>query len=447
MQAYGATLRERGHEVEYVAWRRGTTIRDHLAALMQQGVDEIHLCEVVDFLLSKRIERERQRYGFKLVWRETPMFVTPGEVLEEHFNGPRKPFMARFYQAQRKRMGILVDGAGEPIGGRWSFDDENRKPMPKRGLDVPPPPGTPPSEEVLAVLGSVEREFPDYHGRLTEFAYPVTHADSAKWLETFLQGRLARFGPYEDAISHRERTLFHSVLTPMLNIGLLTPQQIVDRTLDLAAERNIPLNSLEGFLRQIIGWREFIRGAYIHLGVQMRNGNHWGFEDRPIPEAFYCGETGVEPVDDCIRRALKTGYCHHIERLMILGNFMLLCGFHPKRVCDWFMELFVDAYDWVMVPNVHGMSQFGDGGLITTKPYISGSNYLLKMSDYRRDKWCDIWDGLFWTFIERHQVYFRGQHRLSMMARQLDRMPADKLRRHRSNAGTFLDSIGQNSPS
>jgi len=441
MRAYGSTLESRGHDVEYVGWREGKTIGDSLAELAGQGFDELHLCEVVDFLLMKRLERERRRLGLKLVWHDTPMFLTPGEVLAEHFQGRRKPFMARFYKAQRSRMGILVDSSRQPVGGHWSFDDENRKPMPKRGLEAPSLPRAAVSADVQRGIASVEACFPDYFGATEPFVYPVTHVAAARWLDEFLENRLDRFGPYEDAISGRERTLFHSVLTPMLNIGLLTPRQIVDRTLEFAAERDVPLNSLEGFVRQVIGWREFMRGAYDYLGVPMRNGNFWEFEDRPIPEAFYRGETGVEPVDVCIRRALETGYCHHIERLMILGNFMLLCGFHPKRVCDWFMELFVDAYDWVMVPNVHGMSQFGDGGLFTTKPYLSGSNYVLKMSDYRRGSWCEIWDGLFWSFIERHQAFFRSQHRLGMMARQLDRMDPEKLRAHRKNAEAFLEGL------
>ena len=446
MRAFSETLKSRGYDVDYLGWREGRTIGYALAELVRRGIDEIHLCEVVDFLLSKRLRRAQQRFGLRLVWYDTPMFLTPRDALEAHFQRGKKPFMARFYQAQRSRMNILVDSSGQPAGGRWSLDDENRKPMPKRGLDVPASLKADVSADVQQVMASVEAEFPDYHGVTASFAYPVTHAAAARWLDEFLESRLERFGPYEDAISGRESTLFHSVLTPMLNIGLLTPRQVVDRTLEFAAEREVPLNSLEGFVRQVIGWREFMRGAYDYLGVPMRNGNFWEFEDRPIPDAFYRGETGVEPVDVCIRRALQTGYCHHIERLMILGNFMLLCGFHPKRVCDWFMELFVDAYDWVMVPNVHGMSQFGDGGMFTTKPYISGSNYVLKMSDYRRGPWCDAWDGLFWTFIERHQAFFRSQHRLGMMARQLDRMKPEKLKAHRENAAAFLGGLYAGGP-
>jgi len=441
MRAYREKLQDRGHEVAYLSWQRQLTIQDHLAALANRGVDEIHVCDVVDFLMSKRIERARQALGIKIVWHDTPMFITPREVLEEHFTGRKKPFMARFYQAQRQRMRLLLDPNGEPTGGSWSFDADNRKPMPRSGLDVPRLQTETPDKATLAIMTAVEQEFPDCHGDAQEFFYPVTHTAAARWLDNFLECRFDRFGTYEDAISRREPFLFHSMLTPLLNIGLLTPKQVVDRALEFAQENDVPLNSLEGFVRQIVGWREFMRGAYTHLGVQCRNGNFWEFEDRPIPACFYSGDTGIEPVDICIRRALATGYCHHIERLMILGNFMLLCGFHPKRVCDWFMELFVDAYDWVMVPNVHGMSQFGDGGLFTTKPYISGSNYVLKMSDHQRGDWTRTWDGLFWTFVERHGDFFRKQHRLGMMTRQLDRMPEEKRNAHRRNAEAFLERL------
>ena len=233
----------------------------------------------------------------------------------------------------------------------------------------------------------------------------------------------------------------HGVLTPMLNIGLLTPQQVLDRTLARAELGDIPLNSLEGFIRQIIGWREFRAAMYRRHGVTRRTGNFWNFADRPIPEAFYTATTGLPPIDDAIRHALDTGYCHHIERLMLLGNVMLLCGFHPNRIYTWFMELFVDAYDWVMVPNVYGMSQFADGGIFTTKPYLSGSNYVRKMSDYRKGPWCEIWDGLFWSFIQRHDTFFRSQYRLAMLARNLDRMDVETLKMHQKNADLFLESI------
>ena len=218
-----------------------------------------------------------------------------------------------------------------------------------------------------------QKYFAGNYGKLnTDFIYPTNFADSKNWLQTFFKSRFSEFGAYEDAIVVENNFLHHSVLTPMLNVGLLTPQFIIDEALQYAGNHEIPLNSLEGFIRQIIGWREFIRAVYELKGNEERTRNYWGFT-RKIPASFWNGTTGVEPIDSTIKKVLETGYCHHIERLMVLGNFMLLCEFDPDDVYRWFMELFIDAYDWVMVPNVYGMSQFADGGLMATKPYISGS--------------------------------------------------------------------------
>jgi deoxyribodipyrimidine photolyase-related protein len=441
MKTYAARLQQRGLDVRYRDFMPGKTIADHLAALQAEGFDTFHYCDPVDFLLEKRLQRAADARFLSLQMQDTPMFLSPPEFLEKELGNKKRLLMGRFYQQQRQRLGILVNPDGTPHGGQWSFDEANRKSMPKRGLEVPPDPRAGLTPETRAAIAHVPRHFPDGPGEATGFHYPVSHDAALRWLDDFLEQRLGLFGDYEDAISQHERVLFHGVLTPMLNIGLLTPHQVVNRTLEFAKARKVPLNCLEGFIRQIIGWREFMRGTYQYLGVRCRNGNFFGFEDRPVPTAFYEGTTGIEPVDTVIRRVLDHGYCHHIERLMVLGNFMLLCGLHPRRVYDWFMELFVDAYDWVMVPNVFGMSQFADGGLFTTKPYLSGSNYIRKMSDFPKGDWCAIWDGLFWNFIQTHATFFRSQHRLGMMVRQLDRMDVAKRDAHRRRAEDFLGSL------
>jgi deoxyribodipyrimidine photolyase-related protein len=219
----------------------------------------------------------------------------------------------------------------------------------------------------------------------------------------------------------------------MLNIGLLTPEQIISKALIIGQTKNIPLNSLEGFIRQIMGWREFIKIVYEREGTKQRTTNYWKFT-RKIPASFWKGTTGIPPIDSTIHKILKTGYCHHIERLMVLGNFMLLCEFDPNEVYKWFMEMFIDAYDWVMVPNVYGMTQFADGGLMTTKPYISGSNYLMKMSDYEKGEWQGIWDGLFWRFMHEHRSFFLKNPRLGMLVGTFDKMSAEKQAAHLAKA-------------
>ena len=248
------------------------------------------------------------------------------------------------------------------------------------------------------------------------------------------------FGVYEDAIVKEEHILNHSLLSPLINIGLLNPSEVIENAIDYAKSNDVPINSTEGFVRQILGWREFIRGVYEVKGTEERTKNFWNLK-RKIPSSFYDGSTGIKPVDDVIKKINKTAYAHHIERLMILGNFMVLCEFDPDDVYQWFMELFIDAYDWVMVPNVYGMSLFADGGLMSTKPYISSSNYIMKMSNYSKGNWQEVWDGLFWTFMDKHRNFFESNPRLGMLLGNLDRMKKDTLENHFNNAEKFLKTL------
>jgi deoxyribodipyrimidine photolyase-related protein len=226
----------------------------------------------------------------------------------------------------------------------------------------------------------------------------------------------------------------------MINSGLLSPQNVIDRAQEYGRENDIRINSVEGFIRQVIGWREFIRGMYEAKGGFMRTKNFWGFR-RHMPKQFYDGTTGIDPIDDTIKKTLKSGYNHHIERLMVLGNFMLLCEIKPDHVYQWFMEMYIDAYDWVMVPNVYGMSQFADGGTFASKPYIGGSNYIKKMSNYSKADWCDTWDGLFWNFMDKHSDVLGENARLAMLLGSWEKMDKDKREKHLTNAEKFLNSL------
>ena len=329
---------------------------------------------------------------------------------------------------------------GEPEGGKWSFDEENRKKLP-RNIQVPNFGRANHSAYLEEAREYVEKYFGDNPGKADNFIYPVTFSEARDWLKKFLDERLKLFGDYEDAISADENYLFHSVLSPSMNIGLLTPAEVIEATMKYASGHDVPLNSLEGFVRQIIGWREYMRIVYHARGVHQRTLNHFN-HSRKIPESFYTGETGILPIDHTIKKVLETSYNHHIERLMVLGNFMLLCEFDPDEIYRWFMELCIDAYDWVMVPNVYAMSQYADNGEMTTKPYISGSNYIRKMSNYPSGPWCEIWDGLYWRFLDLHRKEFKSNPRMSMMIRMLEKMDKDKLDKHLSAANNFLDSLG-----
>jgi deoxyribodipyrimidine photolyase-related protein len=415
-------------------------IRQLIPALAASGLRTLHIVEPADDWLYRRIIHAAGQQGVHIHWHVNPMFLTPPDELDAWFNARKRFFQTDFYIRQRKRLDILLDPDGKPRGGQWSFDAENRLRYPKdrHPPALPDAEQTPYHDEATAY---VNRHFPGNPGSMnTPWNYPVTPEAADAWLDEFLAKRFADFGPYEDAIVAQAHILHHSLLTPALNIGLLKPEDIVRKTITFAQSHDIALSSLEGFIRQVIGWREFIHGVYRAAGRRQRTANALSFT-RKIPSSFYTGHTGLAPVDTTIRKVLDTGYCHHIERLMILGNIMLLCEFDPDEVYRWFMELFIDAYDWVMVPNIYGMSQYADGGLMTTKPYFSGSNYLMKMSDYPKGPWQAVWDGLFWRFMDRHRDLLSSNPRLGMLVKTFNRMPDEKRRDHLRRAEDFLAGL------
>jgi deoxyribodipyrimidine photolyase-related protein len=353
---------------------------------------------------------------FSLTVLPSPMFLTPKDSRQTYFSGRKRLFMADFYKWQRRRMNLLLEPDGEPVGGQWSFDEENRKPIPKSVL--------PPSRPVN---------------------YPITHAEARAQLDVFLRTCLADFGPYEDAMRGSDGRLFHSILTPALNIGLLTPREVLDATLDFAKQNTVPIASLEGFLRQLIGWREFVHGTYEAVGRKQRTTNFFDFSNQ-LPEAFWSGTTGLLPADTVIQRVNASGYCHHIERLMVLGCLLLLLEIHPNEVYAWFMTQFIDAYDWVMVPNVYGMSQYADGGLMTTKPYLCGSSYLRKMGDWPKGDWTAEWDALYWRFIHRHRALFLANPRSSMMVHLFDKLKPETKEAHFTQIRTLETRLNLSLP-
>jgi len=440
MKTYAGYLAKKKITVEYIeASGDYADIRNLLSHLHSKNITTIHIADVADNWLQKRMEESCGQYSINIVQYATPNFLNTMEEVAPYFDKKKTYFQTGFYTAQRKQRNILLDAAGEPTGGQWTFDADNRQKFPK-SEKAPAISFAKENDTVKEAKDYVAKNFGKNYGNIEQFIYPTDFAGAEKWLDEFLKERFAKFGIYEDAIVAKEHFLHHSVLSPMLNIGLLSPQQIIDKATSAAAAYNVPLNSLEGFIRQILGWREFIRIVYEREGSKQRTKNYWGFS-RKIPATFWTGDTGIVPVDNVIKKALQTGYSHHIERLMVMGNFMLLCEFDPDEVYRWFMEMYVDAYDWVMVPNVYGMTQFADGGLMTTKPYISGSNYLLKMSDYAKGSWTEIWDGLFWRFMHVNRDFFLKNPRLGMLIRTFDKMPEEKRHKHITTAEKYLEKL------
>ena len=441
MKFYESYLQSQKINVIYIhSYDELSDIRKLIPYLKKKGISKIEYNDTTDYWLEQRIENACKTHKIKATKNSSPLFLNSSEEIATYFADKKRMFQTDFYKHQRLNKNILLEKNNKPIGGKWTYDDENRLKYPK-GKTPPKITSLKHNNFYEEAIDYTKKYFPNNYGELnTPLVYPTTFEESKKWLKDFFKTRFSEFGLYEDAIVTHEFILNHSVLTPMLNVGLITPKLIIDETLAYASCNEIPINSLEGFIRQIIGWREFIRAVYELKGREERTKNYWNFK-RKIPASFWNGTTGIEPIDSTIKKVLETGYCHHIERLMVLGNFMLLCEFDPDEVYRWFMELFIDAYDWVMVPNVYGMSQFADGGIMATKPYISGSNYLMKMSDYKKGEWQPIWDGLFWRFMHIHRDFFLQNPRLGMLVNTFDKMSDEKKKIHLKNASNFLHSL------
>ena len=436
---YADYLRGQGLEVHYVeAWEAEADVRILLPSLAERGYEAVYVNRPEDDWLEGRLEAGVRAKGLRLYYEDSPSFLQSYEAVLAYGEGRKRFFQTSFYTDLRKQKGYLLEEGGKPRGGKWTYDGENRKAYPK-GLEPPKTVFPQPNVYWLEAFDYVKKHFSNHLGSLNPKAcYPCTFEQAEAWLRRFILERFAGFGPYEDAMLAGGGILHHSVLSPLINNGLISPERVLEAI--LAEEKRVELPSVEGFVRQVLGWREFIRAMYRLRGRRQRSCNFWGFE-RKLSDKFYRGETGLSPFDGCVRQVLDTAYCHHIERLMILGNLMLLCEVEPDEVYRWFMELFIDAYDWVMVPNVYGMSQFADGGLLATKPYLSGSNYLMKMGNFKKGPWQGIWDGLFWRFMHKHRVFFAGQPRLGMLLGTWDKMGQAKREAHLNQAERFLESL------
>jgi len=436
MKFYEDYLKASGFTVHYIESQSTLSdIRKFIPELEREGFKKILITDVSDHWLENRIRKT----SLELEILDSPLFINTRDDLKEYFDGKKSYHQTDFYRQQRMSRNILMK-AGKPVGGKLTFDTENRKKYPrnKQPTAIRFPENNPFYEEAKTYTN---RYFDDHYGTLTSYQlYPVTFEESEAWLNHFLEDRLPEFGAYEDSIVEHEHFLHHSILSPLLNVGLLTASQVLEEVTEYAKEFDVPVNSLEGFIRQIVGWREFICGIYLYKGSYQRNSNYWK-HDNSLPDSFYTGKTGIQPVDGTLKKILETGYAHHIERLMILANFMNLCRFRPDEVYQWFMEMFIDSYDWVMVPNVYGMSSFSDGGIMSTKPYLSGSNYLKKMSDYRDGTWAEQWDALFWDFVNDHRTFFEKNPRLGMMLRTLEKMPAEKREQHFTTAKETIKNL------
>lgn len=431
----------KNHEIEYFELNKlnmNLSFEDKLTKTLNRhtNIKEIITYDIENRSMRNEIEGFCSDNGVSLRIVESPSFLTTHKEFEKYKSSHSRLFMNDFYIWQRKRLGILLLGDSKPEHGRWSFDAENRKKLPKN-ISIPDIKHAPKSKHFQNVSELIEELFNENPGSVNNFIIPTTREEALKWYENFLETRFFNFGPYEDAISNQHTYLFHSYLSPLLNIGLLTPQEVISKALEFSDEKDIPYESLEGFIRQIIGWREFIRGVY---NFKSSKGNFFG-HSKKLSKKWYQGTTGLAPLDCIIKRTNRNAYLHHIERLMIISSAMLMTEISPDEVYKWFMELFVDSSHWVMEPNVYAMGQYADGGSFATKPYISGSNYIVKMSNFQKGEWCDVWDGLYWRFIDKHRAFFIKNHRMSMMVKMFDKMDNERKTKILELAENFIDDV------
>lgn len=413
MKQYAKRLNESGIQVRY--------IEEHEAAAFYMRRGEVTCYDVADAWLEQKIRRS---FDHVTVLKNPNFLNHEDESL----------FLHTFYTRRRKALGIWVKN-GKPLHGKWSFDAENRQKLP---FDIPRPVMmTYDNAYVDEARGYVKRFKTVGDG--DSFYYPTSHSEARTLLTQFIDQKFHFYGIYQDAIDRSNSPLFHSLISSSLNIGLLDLEEIIE----CALKANAPFNAKEGFIRQIIGWREFMFSLYKRVSAQQRTTNFFGFE-RTMSPKLRNGESHIVPLDHINTKVLHTGYAHHIERLMIQGNWFLLTETAPDEVYRYFMSHYIDAYDWVMVGNVYGMSQYADGGLITTKPYISSSNYLYKMSSYpKNEAWAKVWDALYWRFMKHYSPKFSSNPRMKMQRALLLKMSSETISDYCRIADEFLDRLNE----
>ena len=353
-----------------------------------------------------------------------------------------------FYRSMRRHFNLLMEPGGDPVGKQWNFDARNRQPLPKN-LAISPPLTFDPDQLTCQVMEYVDG-LPGGSGSSSGFNLAVTHDQAQAALRDFIENRLEYFGPYEDAMNQANPFLFHSLLSPYLNIGLLEPLEVAHRVEAAYYQGELALNSAEGFIRQMIGWREYMAWQYWRQMPEIKQANFWG-ASRPLPDWFWNGETRLNCLHTVIGRALQLGYNHHIERLMILSNFCLLAGIEPGAVNEWFSTLYIDAYEWVMVPNVFGMGLYADGGKISTKPYIASANYIRRMSDFctscafdprvRTGSQACPYNYLYWNFVMENEVTLLANPRIGPGILGVRRIPDEERAEIRNLSAAFFDTL------
>lgn len=458
MRHFAQSLRLVGFRVDYVGFEDPANTGDFTGelarAVARHRPERLVVTEPGEWRVLDMIRAWPEQLELPVVIRGDDRFFCSRERFAQWADGRKEFRLEHFYRQMRRETGLLMED-GKPAGGQWNFDIENRKPLP-RGLQLPPRRRFEPNDTTREVLDLVERHFPDHFGDLEPFGWAVTRQDALEALSHFVADCLPSFGDYQDAMKTGQPFLYHAALSPYLNVGLLTAAEVCDAAVDAWRTGHAPISAVEGFVRQVLGWREYVRGLYFHLMPAYPLSNRLN-ADRPLPWFYWSGQTDMHCIAETVRNTRQHAYAHHIQRLMVTGNFALLAGIRPSEVEEWYLAVYADAFEWVELPNVHGMALFADGGLLASKPYAASGAYIDRMSDYcsscRYDPKVKSGPGacpfnfLYWNFLVENRAVLGANQRLAMAYGNLDRMPEDRLQEITRAARKFLiDMYGEPEP-
>ena len=452
MRHHAEELREAGWPVDYVkledAENSGSFTGELARAIERHSPTAIRVTEAGEWRVRAMLDSWADRFDVPVSILPDDRFLASHEEFENWAEGRKQLRMEFFYRDMRRKSNLLMDGE-KPVGGKWNFDSENRKPA-KRDLMTPKPLHFAPDSITVEVIEIVEARFANHLGRTDTFGFATTREDALKQQAHFLDHALPLFGDYQDAMLTGEPFLWHSILSLYINAGLLDPLDLCREVEGRYTDGKVPLNAAEGFIRQIIGWREYVRGIYWFAGPDYVDRNELG-ATRDLPSCYWTGETDMHCMRQAIGQTLDYAYAHHIQRLMITGNFALIAGVDPKQVHEWYLAVYADAYEWVELPNTLGMSQFGDGGMLASKPYASSGAYINRMSNYCSSCRYDVkqrtgpnacpFNALYWDFMARNESKLRGNVRMAMPYKNWDRMAQGDKLALRASAKQFLETL------
>ena len=452
MRHFAAELEQAGYRVDYTKLddpdNAGSFRGEIKRALERHSVQRIVVTHPGEYRVLTDIEQWEADFAIPVEIRSDGRFLATPQSFAHWAKGRKQPRMEYFYREMRKQYGVLMAG-NEPVGGQWNYDADNRKP-PREGLAIPAPCEHTTDAITDEVIALVAQRFPDHFGDLEPFYFAVTREQARQVLKRFIDQRLRYFGDYQDAMIEGEPWMYHSHISFYLNCGLLLPLECVKAAEDAYHQGRAPLNAVEGFIRQIIGWREYVRGIY-WLKMPEYAAVNFLAATRPLPDFYWTADTRMNCLRQCVLETRKNAYAHHIQRLMVLGNFALLAGIDPRQVNEWFLIVYADAYEWVELPNVSGMILFADGGYLASKPYAAGGGYINKMSDYC--KHCSYrgtqkngpdacpFNYLYWDFLARNREKLQANHRIGMMYKTYERMDEAKQQAIRDDTQQFLNGL------